>query len=113
MGRCLFSTHKLSLYPTSLAGPVSIGASSNSAVESTLGGVLAPFAYDLLRFGISFSLCLVPFHSSWEFSSSTETFVVAHFGLSARWCWSLYSDTVRTRMWRLNKSPYNSGNNVQ
>ena len=39
---------KLLLYPTSLAGPVSIGASS-PAVEPTLGGVPAPFAYDLLR----------------------------------------------------------------
>ena len=35
--RC-FSTLKLLLYPTGLAGPVSIGA-SNSEVESTLEGV--------------------------------------------------------------------------
>ena len=38
---------KLLIYPTSLAGPVGIGASS-PAVEPTLGGVPAPFAYDLL-----------------------------------------------------------------
>ena len=52
---------KLLLYPTSLVGPVSIGASS-PAVESTLGGVPGPFARDLLRFGLSFSSCLVSFH---------------------------------------------------
>ena len=40
---------KLLLYLTSLAGPVSIGASS-PVIESTLGGVPAPFACDLLRF---------------------------------------------------------------
>ena len=61
---CWFSTHKLLLlYPTSLAGPVSIGVSS-PAIESILGGVPAPFAYDLLRFGLSLSSCLVSFDSS-------------------------------------------------
>ena len=59
-----FSIHKLLFYPTSLVGPVSIGASS-SAVESTLGGVPAPFACDLLRFGLSLSSSLVSFHSNW------------------------------------------------
>ena len=48
---------KLLIYPTSLAAPVSIGA-SRPAVESTLGGVLASFACDLLRLGLSLS---------WEF----------------------------------------------
>ena len=67
------------LYPTSLAGPVSVGASS-PAVESTLGGVPAPFARDLLRFGLSLWSCLASFHSSWEFQSSSETLVVTHFG---------------------------------
>ena len=71
---------KLLLYPTSLAGPVSIGASS-PAVESTLGGVPAPFACDLLRFSLSLSLEF--------FFYSAETLVVAHFGLSARGCWLL------------------------
>ena len=66
-GGCWFSAYQLLLHPTtSLAGPVSIGASS-PAVESTLGGVSAAFACDLLRFGLSFSSCLVSFHSSWEF----------------------------------------------
>ena len=65
---CWFSTHKLPVYryPTSLADLASIGASS-PAVESTLGGVPTPFACYLLRFGLSFSSCLVSFHSSWEF----------------------------------------------
>ena len=49
---------KLLIYPTRVAGPVSIGASS-PAVESTLGGVPAPFACDLLCLGLSLS---------WEFS---------------------------------------------
>ena len=40
--------------PTSLAGPVSIGASS-PAVESNLGGVPAPFTCDLLSLGLSLS----------------------------------------------------------
>ena len=62
---------KLLIYPTSLAGPVSIGASS-PAVEPTLGGVPAPFAYDLLCLSLSLS---------WEFYSSTGT-LVEHFGLS-------------------------------
>ena len=57
---------KLLSYPTSLAGPVYIGAPS-PPVESTLGGVPAPFACDLLRFDLPLSLCLVSFHSSWEF----------------------------------------------
>ena len=57
---------KVLLYPTSLAGPVSIGVSS-PAVESILGGVPVPFACDLLRFDLSFSPCLVSFHSSREF----------------------------------------------
>ena len=48
---------KLLLYPTSVADPVSVGAFS-PAVESTLGGVPAPFACDSLRFGLSLS---------WEF----------------------------------------------
>ena len=67
-GGCWFSTHKLLLYgyPTSLAGPASIGVCS-PAVESTLGGILEPFTCDLLRFGLSFSSCLVSCHSSWEF----------------------------------------------
>ena len=42
-----------SVIPTSQAGPVSIGASS-PAVGSTLGGVPAPFAFDLLRFAFVF-----------------------------------------------------------
>ena len=66
------------MYATSLAGPVSIGASS-PAVVSTLGGVPAPFACDLLCLGLSFSC---------EFYSCTET-LVEHLGLSARGCWSL------------------------
>ena len=45
---------KLLICTTSLAGPVSIGASS-PAVESSLGGVPAPFAGNLLRFGLSLS----------------------------------------------------------
>ena len=70
----VFSTHKLLLYryPTSLGGPVSIGASS-PAVESTMGRVPALFTCDLLRFGLLFSSCLVSFHSSWELEPSTET----------------------------------------
>ena len=56
---------KLLSYPTSLAGPVYIGAPS-PPVESTLGGVPAPFACDLFRFGLSLSSCLVSFHPSWE-----------------------------------------------
>ena len=59
-GGCWLSTHKLLIYRyhTSLAGPVSIRASS-PAVESSLGGVPAPFACDLLRFGLSLSSCLL------------------------------------------------------
>ena len=45
---------KLLIYPTTLAGPVSIETSS-PAVESTLGGVPAPLAYDLLCLGLSLS----------------------------------------------------------
>ena len=82
-----FSTHKLLLYLTSLADPVSIGASS-PAVESTLGGVPVPFACDLLRFGLSFSSCPVSLNSSWESQSSIETLVVVRFGFSVRGCWS-------------------------
>ena len=65
-GECWFSTHTLYCYthtPVSLAGPVSIGASS-LAVESTLGGVPEPFACDFFRFGLSFSSCLVSLHLS-------------------------------------------------
>ena len=62
-GRCWFSTPKQLLYLTSLPGLVSIGA-SNPAVESILGGVPAPFACDLLRFGLSFSSCLGSFKST-------------------------------------------------
>ena len=57
---------KILLYPTSLESPVSTGAYS-PAVESTLGVVPAPFACDLLRFDLSFSSCLLSFHSCWEF----------------------------------------------
>ena len=66
-GGCWFSTYKLLLHPTSLAGPVSIGASS-PAVESTLGGVPAPFACDLLRFGLSFRHALFHFTQAGSFS---------------------------------------------
>ena len=45
---------KVLLYHVSLAGPVSIGVSS-PAIESTLGGVLAPFACNLIRFDLSLS----------------------------------------------------------
>ena len=48
-------------FPTRLAGPVSIGASSPE-LESTLGGVPAPLFFDLLRFGNSFSSSFVSFH---------------------------------------------------
>ena len=68
-GGCWFSTHKLLLYRyrSSLAGPVSIGASS-SAVKSTLGGVPAPFACDLLRFGNCFRLALFLFTPAGSFN---------------------------------------------
>ena len=46
-GGSLLVVNKLRIYPTRLAGPVSIGA-SNLAVESTLEGVPSPFACDLL-----------------------------------------------------------------
>ena len=71
------------VYPTSLAGPVSIGASS-PAVESTLGGIPAPFACDLLRFGLSFSSCLVHFHSQGGSFSSLPKPSLLHSLVSRR-----------------------------
>ena len=55
-GGCWFTT-SYCVYTTSLAGLVSMGASS-PAIESTLGGVTVSFACDRLRFGLS---------SWWEF----------------------------------------------
>ena len=52
-GGCWFSTHKLLLYPTSVAGPVSIGASS-PAVDP-IWEVSRRRLVAMLRFGLSFS----------------------------------------------------------
>ena len=63
--------------PTSLAGPVSIGASIH-AVESSLGSVPAPFACNLPRFGLSFSSCLALFSLKLGVLVLYLTLVVAH-----------------------------------
>ena len=51
---------KALMYPTRLAGLVSIGASSPAVVvESTLGGVPAPFDSDLLRSFVSVGVLVI------------------------------------------------------
>ena len=123
---------KLLSYPTSLAGPVYIGAPS-PPVESTLGGVPAPFACDLFRFGLSLSSCLVSFHPSWELVllkpsllhtlASRRVLVVlvtARTSPSLRVVYDVHDCFVdrhnkkpapsKGQAWRMNNSPSNSGN---
>ena len=121
------------LYPTSLAGSVSIGASS-PGVESTLGGVPVQFACGLLRFGLSFSSCMFPSTQAGSFSPLLKPRCCTLWSLgegvlivtvTARPCPSL-SEVVydvrdcffdrhnrksapsKGQAWRLNKSPCNS-----
>ena len=93
-GGCWVSTHKLILHYvgtpqvwqvlSALEHPV-----LGPTVESTL--VPAPFACDLFRFGLSFSSCLVSFHSKAGSFSPLLKPSLLHtlFGRLARECWSL------------------------
>ena len=74
--------YKLLLRPTNLADLVSIGA-SGPAVESTLGGVPAPFACDLLCRSFIFVMpCFLSLKLGVLVLYSNPD--VAHFSLSAK-----------------------------
>ena len=126
-----FSTHKLLLYPTSLAGPVSIGASS-PAVEYTLGGVPAPvvaicfvsvFRFRLalfpsLKLGVLVLYLLKPslLHTLWPLSEGVLVVIVtARTSPSLRVVYDVHDCFVdrhkkdpassNGQAWRLNKWP--------
>ena len=115
-GGCWVSTHKLILHYvgtpqvwqvlSALEHPV-----LGPTVESTL--VPAPFACDLFRFGLSFSSCLVSFHSKAGSFSPLLKPSLLHtlFGRLARECWSLCLRTssyytARTRSSQLGEVVY-------